>query len=104
MKWNAYQYCAFITPVTNWNTVLATSRAIESRSIACAGDATGGHSNSRGITDHSLASTNGIATSPTLTCSPCVSAYSHVGAVGQSKFSGRSAPAGTIALPRRSGL
>ncbi len=72
---NAYQYWMFSTPVTNWNTVLDTSSAIESRSIACAGEATGGHTNSRGITDHSLASTNGIATSPTLTCSPWVMAY-----------------------------
>ena len=90
--------------MTNWNTVLATSSAIDSRSIACAGDVIGGHTNSRGITDHSLASSSGTATSPTFTCSPCVTAYSHDGAVGQPKLSGRSAPAGTIALPRRSGL
>ena len=75
MNLNAYQYWMFSTPVTNWNTALATSRAIESRSIACAGEATGGHTNSRGITDHSFASRNGIAIRPTLTCSPWVIAY-----------------------------
>ena len=62
----------FITPVTNSNTALETSRAIASRSIACAGEVTGGHTNSRGMTDHSFASRNGIAISPTLTCRPWV--------------------------------
>jgi hypothetical protein len=93
----------FITPVTNSNTALATSSAIDSRSIAWAGDAIGGQANSRGMTDHSLASRNGIATRPTLTCSPWVIAYRNVRLVGQSNTSGRSAPGSTIALPRRSG-
>ena len=74
MKWNAYQYCTFMIPVTNWNTALATSSAIDSRSIACVGDVTGGQANSRGITDHSFASSSGTATSPTFTCRPWLSA------------------------------
>ena len=36
-------------------------------------DATGGHANSRGITDHSFASSSGTVTRPTLTCRPWVS-------------------------------
>jgi hypothetical protein len=74
LKRNAYQYWMFITPVTNSNTLLATSRATESRSTACAGEATGGQTNSFGITDQSFASRNGIATRPALTCRPCVTA------------------------------
>ena len=74
LKPNAYQYCAFMIPVTNSNTALATSSAIDSRSIACAGDATGGQANRRGMTDHSFASRNGTATRPTFTCRPCVTA------------------------------
>ena len=60
-------------PVANSNTALETSSAIEPRSIACAADATGGHANSRGITDHSFASSSGTVTRPTLTCRPWVS-------------------------------
>ena len=60
-------------PVANSNTALETSSAIEPRSIACAGEATGGQANSRGITDHSFASNSGTAARPMLTCSPCVS-------------------------------
>ena len=59
-------------PVANSNTALETSSAIEARSIACAAEATGGHANSRGITDHSFASSSGTVTSPTLTCRLCV--------------------------------
>ena len=32
LKPNAYQYCAFMIPVANWNTALETSSAIDSRS------------------------------------------------------------------------
>ena len=64
----------FSTPVTNSNTALETSSAIESRSSPCAGLATGGQTNSFGMTDHSLASRNGIATRPTFVCRPWVSA------------------------------
>ncbi len=39
--------------------MLATSSAIDARSIASAGVRAGGHWNSRGITDHSFASTHG---------------------------------------------
>ena len=74
MNLNGYQYWAFMTPVASSKTALETSRAIESRSIACAGLVTGGNANSRGMTDHSFASRNGIATSPTFVCRPCVAA------------------------------
>ena len=104
MNLNGYQYCAFATPVASWNTALETSSAIDSRSIACAGLVTGGQANSRGITDHSLASRNGIAISPTFVCRPWLSANSQLGEVGQSKSSGRSRSAGTIAFPGRFGM
>src|SRR3954451_20250204 len=94
----------FRTPVANSNTALETSSAIASRSTACAALATGGHANSRGITDPSFASSTGIAASPTLVCRPWVTAYSHDGRVGQSKVSGRSRVRSTIALWPRSGL
>ena len=64
----------FATPVANRKPVLATSSAIAARSIPSAGVRTGGHWNSRGMTDHSFASSTGIATSPAFTCRPCVSA------------------------------
>ena len=89
-------------PVANRKIVLATSRPIVARSIACAALVTGGQANSRGITDQSFASSHGTATSPTLTCRPWLSAYSHDGPVGQSKkVSGRSGS--TSALFPRSG-
>ena len=69
-------------PVTNSNSAPPTSRASESRSRACAGLRTGGHSNSRGITDHSFASSTGNSASPIETCRPWVSAYSQDGRVG----------------------
>src|SRR3954447_24466288 len=94
----------FRTPVANSNTALETSRAIARRSTACAGLATGGHAKSRGITDHSFASSTGLAARPTFVCRPWVTAYSHDGRVGQSNVSGRSRVRSTIALWPRSGL
>ena len=90
--------------MASWNTELATSRAIDSRSIACAGLVTGGHTNNRGITDHSFASRNGITIRPTLVCRPWLSAYSQLGPAGQSNVSGTSRSAGTIAFPGRPGM
>lgn len=52
----------------------------------------GGHTNSRGITDHNLASTTGMITSPSPTCSPWVNRYSQDGRVGQVKAGSRSQP------------
>src|ERR671922_772794 len=103
LKSNAYQYWAFRIPVANSNTALETSSVIPTRSTACAGLATGGHANRRGMTDHSFATRNGTAASPPVTCRPWVTPYSQAGRVGQVKVGGRSAPDGTIAFPRRSG-
>ena len=50
--------------------MLPTSSSRLSRSTACAGERTGGHSNSFGATDHSLASTTGTSASPSSTCRP----------------------------------
>ena len=74
----------FISPVTISNRIPPTSISSVARSNACAGDFTGGQANSRGITDHSLASTTGTRTSPRPTCRPWVSRKSHDGRVGQS--------------------
>ena len=49
------------------DTELETSRAIERRSSAWAGETAGGQAKSRGMTDQSLKRRKGIATSPTLT-------------------------------------
>jgi len=38
-----------------------------------------------GIADHSFTSTIGTSAMPTVTCSPCVSAYSQTGLVGHEK-------------------
>ena len=73
-KWKTYQYWMLATPVASRKPVLATSSAIDARSIPSAGVRTGGHWNSRGITDHSFASTTGIVTRPRLTWIPCVTA------------------------------
>ena len=56
------------------------------------------------MTDHSLASRNGITIRPTFVCRPWLSAYSQLGEVGQSNVNGKSRSAGTIALPGRSGM
>jgi hypothetical protein len=88
--------------VANKKTALDTSSAIATRSIASAGDATGGQANKRGITDQSLASSSGMAASPTLTWRPWVTAYSQAGLDGQSKVKGRSF--GNSALRPSSGL
>ncbi len=83
--------------------MLATSSATVSRSKPSDALRTGGHANSRGITDQSFASTTGITASPTLTCSPWLSAYSHDGPLGQPKnvVNGRSGR--TSAFEPRSG-
>ena len=54
--------------------MLATSSAIDPRSIACASDDTGGITNSRGITLQSFAIRNGTAAIPRFTCRPWVNA------------------------------
>ena len=100
-KPNGYQFAMFATPVASSNPAEATSSATIPRSIAWAGAATGGHANSRGITDHSFTISTGIAASPRLTWSPCVTAYSHAGPAGQPMSSGRSSR--TIALAGRPG-
>lgn len=73
------------TPVTNSNSAPPTSSSSEIRSSAWASERTGGRVNSLGTTDHSLASSTGIRTSPRVTCTPCVSRYSQGGSVGQAK-------------------
>jgi len=45
----------------------------EMRSTAWATEVTGGKTNSRGMTDHSLASTTGMSTRARVTCTPWVS-------------------------------
>ena len=50
--------------------MLPTSSRMLPRSTACAGDLTGGHSNSFGATDQSLASTTGTSARPSSTCTP----------------------------------
>ena len=70
-------------PVMNSKTAPPTSSSSDSRSSACAGLRSGGHSNSFGSTDHSLASRIGMSTSPRVTCRPWLTRYSHTGWVGQ---------------------
>ena len=87
------------TPVANSNSPEPTSSRTASRSIDCAGLPTGGHANSRGITDQSFASSTGIAISPTVMCAPWLSAYAHDGAPAGSEISGPMSPFGpTVAL------
>ena len=64
--------------------MLPTISRMLSRSSACAGLLTGGHSNSFGATDQSLPSTTGTRAMPSSTCVPCVTRYSQLGDVGQS--------------------
>ena len=67
--------------------------------------ATGGNANSRGMTDHSLASRNGIATRPTLVCRPWLWRRATTGRSASRKGQhGRSRSTGTIAFPARSGM
>jgi hypothetical protein len=80
------------SPVAISNRMLPTSNSSEARSSACTGERTGGHANSLGITDHSLASTTGTSTIPSPTCSPCVSWKSQDGRVGQSNGGSCSMP------------
>ena len=81
------------------NRIPPTSISRETRSSTCAIDRDGGQANSRGITDQSLASTIGIRTSPSPTCRPWLSRYSHDGSVGQSNVGNLSQP-----TSRRDGL
>ena len=80
------------TPVTISKRIPPTSISSVTRSRTWATDRAGGHPNSRGITDHNLASTTGITTSPNPTCRPWVNRYSHDGVVGQSKVGSLSHP------------
>jgi hypothetical protein len=63
----------FSRPVTISNRIPPTSSNSDRRSSACAGERTGGHANSFGVTDHSFASTTGTRISPSPTCRPWVS-------------------------------
>ena len=91
--------------MANWKIAPPTRPSSDSRSSALAGLATGGHANSFGMTDHSLASSSGTAMIPTTVCSDWLSANSQAGRVGQLKISGwKSWSRGTIALRPRSGL
>ncbi|CNY43406.1 Uncharacterised protein [Mycobacterium tuberculosis] len=80
------------TPVTIWNRIPPTSISTDNRSSTWAIERAGGHTNSRGIPDHNLASTTGMITSPSPTCSPWVNRYSQDGRVGQVKAGSRSQP------------
>src|SRR5919206_1685757 len=73
----------FITPVTSSNTAPPTSSSNDARSSRWVSERAGGHSNSLGNTDHSLASTIGMSTKPRVTCTPWVTQYSHDGLAGQ---------------------
>ena len=72
-KPNGSQYSMLITPETNRKIDEPTSSSRLSRSSEWATERTGGRSNSRGITDQSLASSSGIAAKPAITCSDWVS-------------------------------
>ncbi len=92
----------FSTPVTISKRTPPTSISSETRSSSWATDRAGGTTNSRGITDHSLASTTGINTKPSPTWSPWVSRYSHDGSAGQSKVGNFSQPTSPgMAWPNR---
>lgn len=92
----------FSTPVTISNRTPPTSISSETRSSSWAIERDGGHAKSRGITDHSLASTTGISTSPSPTCSPWLSRYSQDGSVGQSNVGSFSHPTSPgMAWPKR---
>ncbi len=65
--------------MANSNSAPPTSSSSDNRSSPPARFRTAGHANSRGITDHSLASSTGIATSPIVVCNPWLSAYDHAG-------------------------
>lgn len=82
----------FSAPVAISNRMPPTSSSSDSRSSTWATERAGGHANSLGTTDHSLASTTGMITNPSPTCSPSVSANSHDGRVGQSNRGRRSHP------------
>jgi hypothetical protein len=85
-------------PVANSKSAPPTRPTSDSRSSRCAGLRRGGHANSRGATDQSLASSRGTVTMPTVTCTPWLTAYSHHGDAGQPKPNGCTPPAGRIAL------
>jgi hypothetical protein len=73
----------FKIPVANSKTAPPTSRNSDPRSSRCAGERSGGHSNSFGSTDHSLNSRTGTSVTPRVTCTPWLSWYSQTGWVGQ---------------------
>jgi hypothetical protein len=68
-----YQYWTSSTPVVNSKSAPPTRNSSERRSSACATERTGGQVNSLGRTDHSLPRSTGMSTSPSVTCTPCVS-------------------------------
>ena len=74
----------FSTPVTISKSTPPMIISSETRSSTLAADRAGGQVNSRGMTDHSLASTSGIMISPRPTCRPWFRRYSHFGLLGQS--------------------
>ena len=80
------------TPVTISNRMPPTSISSETRSRTWAIERDGGQTNSRGITDHSFASTTGIRINPNPTCRPWLRRYSQDGSVGQSKVGSFSHP------------
>jgi hypothetical protein len=84
--------------VANSKIALPTSARTARRSIAWDGLRNGGHPKSRGATDHSLASSSGTATMPTVTCRPWLSAYSHDGEAGHPKPNGCGPPGAISAL------
>ena len=94
----------FSTPVTSSNRMLPTSSSSDRRSSAWASERAGGHANSFGSTDQSLASTTGTSASPSPTCTPWLSRYSHDGPAGQAKYGRRSRPGSAgKALPGKRG-
>ena len=70
-------------PVANSNSTPPTTMIRLTRSRIWASERTGGQANSRGSTDHSLASTTGSSASPRVMCTPWSTRYSQDGWVGQ---------------------
>src|SRR6185312_4272645 len=79
-------------PVAISKRIPPTSITSEILSSTWAIERAGGHLNSRGITDHSLAITTGISIRPSPTCTPCDSLYSQGGRDGQSNAGSFSQP------------
>ena|SRR6476661_1092306 len=90
----------FITPVTSSNTAPPTSSSSEARSTSWVTERAGGHSKSLGNTDHSLASTTGMSTNPSVTCTPWFTQYNQDGPAGQPGSQDPSNPlSGVVSLP-----